>query len=172
MEKRTKFLIWYGVLVLIGLAVASAQEGGDGSWDNTQAFTLTAEDLHGPWLRIAPDGKIDSMELRDGKLYVDRQGGEYCNEGGGSTCAVYHPLGYDHCSPFREVYGARDGEIVLLETIQPHIDEARSRQVHWPPEEECEYGEWLWADFEGEDLGWVCHPGSPGDPVTSPGGTP
>ena len=51
------------------------------------------------------------------------------------------------------------------EHLQPHVDEARARRVHWPPDEECEGDGWLWADFEGEDLGWVCMSSRFGDPL-------
>lgn len=84
--------------------------------------------------------QIDSVELRDGKLYVERQTGTCCPLGRGgliTVCSDYHPGTTEaeaHCYPVRDVYAAIDGEVVLLETIEPEIEPARPRRVTWPDE--------------------------------------
>ena len=78
----------------------------------------------------APEPTILRLWLKDGELWVEREGGEYC--GGSVSCGVYGHTREDHCELYREVYGAKDGEVVLLRTVHPKITPAQERRVEWP----------------------------------------
>lgn len=126
MKRRLLFVF----LALLVAGVAWSQSLTDDSGTNfgwVDSGTITT-DTNVYWLDDRQ--MIDRVELVDGDLHVWRQGGMYC--GGSLSCAVNHPIGFDHCSPYKEVYGARDGEVVLLRTIEPEIIEATQRQVIWP----------------------------------------